>query len=301
LAGLVAGLAVYLYLPLRYASAPPFNYAGHYTAAGTFVSVDLTTPAGLWWLVSGRAFTGEMLAYSGSALWRETVLFASQLWRAFFAIGVGPGLLGMVIALRRDWRRGGMLLLMFVCSAGFYIDYRVVDKDTMFLPAYLVWALWLGVGYQMLRDWAADKQDRLGHRVAAILLQGAMVVGVLAALVVNWPLVDLSDDWSTRQRGEAILRLAAPDALVLGWWDTVPVVQYLQLVEGRRPDVQAMNRFLISHRDMLRLIEREAPRRAVYIDSPPTDLLEEYRAEPIGPVYRLRARHRDSDSDSLHR
>ena len=28
-----------------------------------------------------------------------------------------------------------------------------------------------------------------------------------------------------------------------GWWDSIPVVEYLQLVEGERPDVTAINRF----------------------------------------------------------
>jgi len=41
---------------------------------------------------------------------------------------------------------------MFLATAAFYVDYRVVDKDTMYLPAYLVWALWVGLGYQALLD-----------------------------------------------------------------------------------------------------------------------------------------------------
>jgi hypothetical protein len=284
------GLAVYLYLPLRYETLPAFNYAGYYNASGVFVPVNLQTAAGLWWLVSGKAFSGEMFAYQGSALWREIGHFGSELWRAFFVVGVGPGLIGAGLLLERDWRFGGMLLLMFAASAGFYIDYRVVDKDTMFLPAYLVWALWLGYGYQFLLDWVRQGGSQVTRNWGNWLLRITMVVAVVVAAAWTWRLVDRSNDWSARQRGETILRRVERNALVLGWWDTAPVVEYLQLVEGQRPDVQSINRFLIADDDLHALIMREVLRRPVYIDEPPADLLSNLRAEPAGLVYRLRPR-----------
>lgn len=281
------GLGIYLYLPLLYMTTPSFNYAGLYDASGAFVPANLQTVEGLWWLVSGRTFAGEMFAYQGVELWHEIQRFGVQLWRAFFVVGIGPGLLGSIVLLRRDWRLGGMLGLMFALNAWFYIDYRVVDKDTMFLPTYLIWALWLGVGYQTLLNWVRQGSGAPAQRWKEWLLRGVMVSVALIALAWNWRLVDLSDDRSARARGEAILRRVEPDALVLGWWDTAPVVEYLQRVEGQRPDVQTINRFLISHDDLLRLVEREMTRRPVYIDDPPDDLLSIVRAEPAGPVYRL--------------
>jgi hypothetical protein len=290
LVALLAGLSPYLYLPLRYRAGPAFNYAGHYDATGTFIPLNLQTAGDLWWLISGRAFTGQMLAYGGTELWREVGSFGVELWRAFFAIGIGPGLLGVAVLLRRDWRLGLMLLLMFACNAGFYIDYRAADKVTMFLPTYLVWALWLGIGYQWLLGWMRGGNDADAQKWGTWLLRSAMIGAVLVAMAWNWRLVNLSDDWSARAHGEEILRQVEPDALVLGWWDTVPVTEYLQLVEGQRPDVQAINRFLITYDDMRDLIEREVTRRAVYIDSLPADLLQVMEAESAGPLYRLRPR-----------
>jgi hypothetical protein len=58
--------------------------------------------------------------------------------------------------LRQEWRLGLFLILIFAANAVFFINYRVVDKNTMFLPAFLVWALWLGLGYQALLSWGLD-------------------------------------------------------------------------------------------------------------------------------------------------
>jgi hypothetical protein len=290
LAALLVGLSIYLYLPWRYAAMPAFNYAGTYTASGAFAPVNLRTPDGLWWLISGRAFTGLMLGYGEADLAREAGHYAIQLWQAFFGVGIGPGLLGLFLLLKRDWRLGGMLLAMFLLSAGFYIDYRVADKNTMFLPTYLLWALWLGVGYQRLLDWAHQENNILIQKWGQVLVRGLIAGAVLAAVAWNWRLVDLSDDWSARRRGETILSQVGPRALIFGWWDTVPVIEYLQQVEGQRPDVQAINRFLIAPWDMERLIQQEITRRPVYVDSLSDRLLKMTKAKVVGPVYRLQPR-----------
>jgi hypothetical protein len=289
-AGLAAGLAVYLYLPLLYRTDPAFNYAGHFDASGRFEPVDLATLQGLWWLVSGKAFADVMMAYATPELVREVGHFGAELVRAFMIIGIGPGLVGIAVAWRRSRAVGGMLLLVFAVSAGFYINYRVVDKDTMFLPAYLIWALWVAIGYQWLIDWAGEPTATTrttGNRTTERILKVIMAGAVAFAVTWNWPLVDLSNDWSARTRGEKILELAQPHALIVGWWGTVPVVEYLQLVEGQRHDVRALNRFLIRPDALRTLVEREVDRRPVYLDEPLDGLSSSVRAAQVGPLLRL--------------
>jgi hypothetical protein len=283
-AGLLAGLSIYIYLPVLYLAHPAFNYAGHFDSSGAFVPVDLTTAAGMWWLVSGRVFAGQMLAYSGGELLAETGHFVAELWRAFLVVGLGPGLVGAVVLTLRRRPAGTALVLMFAVTVGFYVDYRVVDKDTMFLGPYLIWALWLGVGYQWLEEYLAGSGRGSG---AVHALRLVMVGGVVAAVAWNGPRVDLSTDTSGRDRGEAVLVALEPGALLAGFWDTVPVVEYLQMVEGRRPDVSALNRFLIAEHDLLELLRRQHGRRPLFLDTLPGAAFPGVRAVPVGPVFRV--------------
>ena len=288
LLGLLAGLSFYLYLPLRYTAGPVFNYAGLFDSQLNFTGVNLASIQGVFWLVTGQSFTNQMFAYRGWALWQQFVNFSIQLAQAFFVFGVVPGLLGLVRLFRRDWRQAGMLLIMFVLSAGFYIDYAVVDKITMFLPAYLLWGLWVGYGFQALFNWMhKNLNDGWMQRTSLNLVRIGIGGVVLLALAWNWNITDLSGDFSAREQGEKILAQAKPDALVFGWWDTVPVIQYLQLVEGKRPDVTAINRFLISNEDLLRAVRENAGARPVYIDNPPAELSAFVRPRLQGPVYEL--------------
>ena len=287
LAGLLAvilGASVFLVLPIRYGANPIFNYAGVYDAAGRFIPVNLQSLTGFMWLVTGRTFSGQMFSYRLPELTVEVMRFGEQLWISFMAIGLAPALVGLVALWRRNRRFAGMLLLFFVANAIFYINYRVVDKETMFLPAYLVWAIWLGYGYQALFSWLKkDPKATLVQRGFLALL----VLGVVLGLGWNWRRVDLSGDWSTRQQSELILEQVAPNALIFGWWDTVPAIHYLQYVEGHRPDVTAINRFLISGDDMNAFILSQVQQRPVYINNPAVELLRQTTAEKVGPLYRL--------------
>lgn len=291
--GLLLGLAVYLYLPWLYLRDPAFNYAGHFDGFGRFHAVDLTSWSGMWWLVSGKAFSGSMLAYGPRELVGEAAHFLVELWRAFFVIGLGPGVVGIVALWRRQRVMAETLALMFVVTAGFYVDYRVIDKDTMFLPAWVIWALWVGVGSQWLLDWLRkhplEEGVLRGDRPARALV-ALLTAAVAGSLVWTAPLVDRSGDSSAYVRGVTILGMIEEDALVIGWWDTVPVIQYLQLVEGRRPDVTALNRFMIDAASLQRLVMRRLASRPIYFDEPPEDLFPQLQAEPVGPVYRLRLR-----------
>lgn len=293
---MLVGASVFLVLPLRYAAQPAFNYAGTFDAAGNFHPVNLQTWSGFWWLISGKSFAGQMFGYAGTAVWSEVQAYLGQLWVAFLVVGIGPGLLGLVVLWRRNWRLSGLLTLMFLANAIFYINYRVVDKTTMFLPTYVVWAIWLGVGYEVMLkeigDWRLEiKASPISNLQSPIsILRIAIAGSVLLALLLNWGRVDRSDDWSTRVQSEKILGLVKPNALIFGWWETVPALQYLQLVEGQREDVTAVNRFLISGADMNQLILDELGRRPIYINNPSVELLQHVTVRPVGPLYLLEPR-----------
>ena len=286
LGGLLLGLALYLYLPFLSRSAPAFNYAGAYDAGGNFVARDLTSWRELWWLASGRQFHGLVFNYTPSQLLAEAAAFGIELWQAFL-IGIGPTLLGVWILWRRDRQVGLSLLMMLAANAVFIVGYKAGDKQTMYLPTFLIAAVFLGVGYQALLEWVRDVPDRTGAEIGSWLLRILMVGGVMVSAILNWPLVDRSQDWSTRDRGEHILRTVEPQAVVVGYFHTVPVVQYLQLVEGKRTDVLTINRYLIHPPNLRVFLRDQIGRRAVYVDQLSADMAG-YRIVPAGPLFRLK-------------
>lgn len=294
LAGIALGLAFYVYLPVRYLAQPAFNYAGMFDAAGVFHPDNLASLEGLWKMVTGATFASRMFRYSTAGVWQELMRFLALLAGSFLAIGVGPGVLGAWHSIRRDWKFGLMLGLMFMGHTLFYINYDVIDKELMYLPAYLIWAIWVGYGYELILSWN-DRASlsrlipimRKQVNLANLVLSGVMAAMVMAAIALNWRLVDLSRDWSARDRGEEILETLPMDSVFFGYWDSVPVIQYLQLVEGKRPDVLAVNRFLVSEENMAAWIRRDLESSPIYIDSLPQLLPKDVGTIHVGSIYRL--------------
>jgi hypothetical protein len=108
---------------------------------------------------------------------------------------------------------------------------------------------------------------------------------------VNYRYIDASADYSARDRGEAVLAALEPEAVFVGAWSDLRMVEYLQQVEGRRRDVRPDDAFFVSTAERTRRIAAALDTgRPVYVttcrDLPDRSL----RCEPVPGCgcYRLR-------------
>ena len=285
LAGLFAlGLLVYLYLPLRYLADPAFNYMGRYDASGVFHPAKLTDPATLWWVLRGGPFQGLMFGYSFGQAIQQVGQYLYFLWGNFLAVGLPLGLVGLAYGWRYDRTVALSTALMYLGYVLFFVNYRVVDKYTMFLPSYVIWTLWIAWGYRALVEWS-----EVAWRW---VLQTMFLLIVVVALVVNFPLADVSWDRRAYENAAWMLAVAEPEALIIGDWGFAASMEYIRLTEGQRPDVQVVNHFFISFEDMRQLIDEALQTRPVYVVSvtPDTTLEGLYEMEVAGPGFRILSR-----------
>ena len=226
LAGL-AGLAVYLYIPIAASLSPPLAY-NHPTTFEAFR-----------FLVTGEQFRGQyaglftvaslgVLADALPALWSTTLSAATAVLPAL-------GLVGLAILVVRRPAFGlacaGALLL------GIY-----VWANYLRLPHYLLvpWLL-LGLGTAVaLEEAARAAEARLPGRAGrAAGPATAIVAAVLAVALValNLPTADRSDDTSARTYVDAMFAALPEDAAILSFWGPSWPLLHAQLVLGERPDV----------------------------------------------------------------
>ncbi|MGB0385104.1 MAG: DUF2723 domain-containing protein, partial [Ardenticatenaceae bacterium] len=275
------GLTPLFYLPLRSAAHPQYTYVGYYDAAGIFHTTDLTQLSNLLWYLSGGPFSGMIAGYSRQELWRESADFLHRLWATFLGIGLPLGLWGLWrLGLRRRMLALG-LLLTALPHAIFFIAYRAPDKETMFLPVYLIWAIFLGVGIAHLRP------------IVPRSLSYVKVLLPLALLLVNMPYVDVSEWHDPRQEAETRLRTAKPDALYMAVWGDAAAMEYLQLTNGLRSDVTVVNTFLTSpsvRQDLVR--NALQAKRPVYITFSDPILLGQYNFMSVDEGFQLRPKRR---------
>ncbi len=234
------GCAVYLYLPIRYL-ADTNNYVREY------FGVDLSTWQGLWWMVSGEMFRPEMFGYSLGQVPNELYKYIAQLWINTWGIGLIAGLVG----LWQSFKKGGYLGLVtlltslwFCAYVAFYINYRVVNKQMMFVFSYAVAAIPMGIGFSCVEELLIRLACR-GARESAPLIKKmvgpALLIPVLVAVLVNLPVRDQSRRSDIVDYARTVFECTPPNALILAGWLSAGPLQYYQIVEGQRPDVTIFN------------------------------------------------------------
>ncbi len=237
------GASVYLYLPLRAAAGVGLNYARDF-------GVDVTTWNGFWWMVSGQMFAAQLFGVAVTRLPLELAHYFYRLWSNFLGLGCFLGLVGVVAHFRRCPEVFLALAAMWLAYVVFVVAYDVPDKDMMLAPTLLIWAIWVTVGAQVVARWVSERTGGVAVLPAGLLL---LLMGA-ANLVANYRHVDISSDWSARQRGELLLAWLPPQTLYLATWADAPILDYFQHVERRRLDVSTVNAFLVRERQRRSLV-----------------------------------------------
>lgn len=237
----LAGLSVYLYLPIRSASEPLMNW-GH--------PVDLER---LWWHFTGKVYR----------VWIFSSFDSAGKQFSYFT-GTLPGEMGylalplVVAGLWSCWRRHRQIaivsLLLFATCVGYSINYDIHDIDAYFLLAYIVMAFWAASGVQ-----------ELARRIpGAGLRQAAAAAGLIVAALgctTNYGRVDQSRNTAVERYARDVFRSVPQGALVLSYqWDYfVSAAYYLQVVEGYRPDVAVVDKELLRRSWYLHMLGARYP------------------------------------------
>ncbi len=281
---LLLGIMFYLYIPIVSRTGPAYAFGNQYGLDGSLIARDYSSFGDLWWLISSNASQAQVFAYGPVEALAELGQFIWWLTSSFVGLGLLLGAIGIWHQYRAGRRELILLAGVFIPCALFFINYKVEDKQFMFLPCYVIWALWIAVGAVALADMAPRY---LGSPSARRLAQGFVLVLPLLALAVNYPLVDLSSDYRAHDEATSFLATAEPNAVVVGPWIDVAPMQYMQVVENQRPDLTLAVRWLVDDRDLLAMAQYNVGVRPLYVLGDENVLRAHYRLIPVAGKWYL--------------
>ncbi len=266
------GLLVLIYLPLR--GGP-----------------DLRTLPGFLEHVLARGFRGDMFALS---LFDRLVLLPTLLRFQFNLPLLLAAFAGAALLLWRDRKLALLLIGSFVVHTAVTLTYDAPQTVEYLMPAYVPLALLVGEFASL----------QVGKRVRGQVCRWVIVAMVLAAgcanLAEHWPSYRaLSQSRDARDYAERLLREAPEGAIILSNWHWFTPMQYLQRVEGLRPDLTV--EYVAPRGEPLaqtwvKAIEEHVSQRSVivvryfereYVQLP-------YRFEPLGEAFIVRAEPRSA-------
>jgi hypothetical protein len=249
---LLAPLLIYLYIPLRAPHAPYYTLP---LSASEALPLYDSTLAGFVAHISGSVFSSSLAAPQRGALDLGGLVarFAGEFSLNGVLLGaLGAGYLlfaGIARKSRRAWAALALTASLFVLQILFNLFYAIGDIFVFYIPAYLVWVLWIAVAMLALVDfvnWLLSAQSAELRRRATLAAAALAAVALLAftyrAAVVYWPKTQQAGNDSARRAWDAVLAGNLPPSAVLVSNDRDEIVPlyYLQHVEGRRPDLTGL-------------------------------------------------------------
>lgn len=243
---------IYLYMPIRAAAQPILNW-------GNPVNIE-----NFWRHFTGKQYQVWLFA-SFEAAGKQFKYFLSNFPSEFAYTGLLLGIAGLVFLFKREKNMFFALIITFLFAVLYSINYDIVDIDSYFLLAYIIFSFFIGFGILQLLQFLKTKTIKENYSFA--------VVGLLCfiPLVINKSEVDQSGVYTFEDYTKAILNSTEQNSLVFSYqWDYfVSASYYFQNVEGFRKDVAVVDKELLrrswyynqlknSHPSVMKKIEAES-------------------------------------------
>lgn len=229
LGGLFVGLLIYTSILWRATANAPVNWG------------DAANLSNLWWLVSGAFYQHYAFALPLDEAALRVKSIAELLFTQF-------GIFGLLVGLFHLFGNSSLsrwsLITGWVAATNaiFSLGYASTDSYIYLMPAFLVFAIWIGAGVGNITTLLAQRKNWINIGVTAILL-----VSLLGMAIVNYPKIDLSGDHRAEKFGKTVFATLPPQAIVMAKGDLALFsLWYYHFVLKERPDIAVLADGLLS-------------------------------------------------------
>jgi hypothetical protein len=306
LGAFLLGLSVYAYLPIRASENPPINWG------------DASTLEGFLWTVTAVPYRGLAFGLPLAHMPARLLEWADILAQQFNALGL---LLGIIGVWRLRISRLPLLVfcaLLFLPSIVFSFMYLSGGASVYMIPAFMVLALWIGVGFYWISDITiitlAPRLKSLFPLPQTLFLVALLMVPGLS-FSLNYEGINLREDNESLAYVQGLFKVMEPNSVILAdtdyelfplWYYSLVeerdkgttvistrLTQFDWYVRGqseRYPDIVPTELTTDYTNRLIQIVEFNIGKRPVYITSAADFLLAHFYGSPEGDIYRLLSR-----------
>ena len=270
----LAGLAIYLYLPIRW---PAVNN-GEVMTIERFMYFFTAQNARI--AMHPMAFLYDLGRYG---------IVARKVLEQYGWFGIAIAMLGFASLARRHWPSAAITSLTYTAYVYFALSHYSPDPDfsSFLLPAHLVQVFWMALGLDAMIDafrHIPKLQPEDNVPAGSYVIYTLFALLPLSSIWQNYDLVDQSNDWEGYRLGKTIMEHSlASGAAILADSEKMPPLYYLQVAEGVRPDLDIV---VMYDEDDYRveLQTRISNGQQVYLGRYLPHLAPSYSLQSVGPL-----------------
>jgi hypothetical protein len=231
-----------------------------------------------------NVFHEDRFAFPLTEVSGRIAVYADLVGDNFGLWGVGLALVGMWDMLHRCRRALCLLALAYLAEIAYFTQYNVTDIAVFFIPAHLIFAIFIAFGVRWLGERSLRLLSRLqvGKTPVRGCLGLLLVLPVAFPLFHNWEANQHSGDTTVKDFYSHVFRVLPQDSLLLGR-SGVPGFDlfHIPLVYGWRPDVA-----LPQVKSPAALTGDDLRGRPLYVTAGPDVLKSEHALEKDSPLLR---------------
>ncbi len=234
--------AIYLYLPIRATQNPALNWGDPTTLSRFFRHVEANQYR--VWLFSSFQAAGKQLNYFILNLPSE------------FKVSLFICLVGLITAFIRARKLFIFLLITFLFTVLYSVNYNIKDIDSYFLLAYLSLGFFGLFGIVQL--FSLLKAQKFNY----IIPVGLVAIFILVQSFLNYKQVNQSDVYTFKDYTTNILKNCSGNSVILSYqWDyLISPSYYFQYVEHYRQDITVVDKELLRRSWYYKQLSNDHPR-----------------------------------------
>lgn len=200
-----------------------------------------------------------------------------------------PGIIGLIYLF---WMRKYRVLLLtsVTCLAytGFNLLYHVSDIEVFFIPVFLLWAIWSGIGVVGLLHLATSLKNPIWRSIVIGIVLIIFILVIFQLVQTNFSILRQNNTWQVHDYGLDMLQQPLPKgATIVGAIrGEVTLIRYFQQTENLRPDLNTV--VAEPEAERLATVERLlAEGKSVYLTRELPGTPERWSLIAMGPLIRV--------------
>ncbi len=263
----IIGLCVWLYLPLRSAALPDFNWGEVHRSFDKF-----------WYHASGKQFQIWMFNGSFSNNFQE---FISLLPKQLGYIGIIFTLLGIIQLFKRNGTIATFTALLFFGCTFYAFNYGIHDIEPYFSLAFIALFMFTAIGFAYTLTTVHIKSKNMASAIVLTLLMICINMGL------HYKQADKSDDTVVRDYTQIMVEKLPKNSVIFSsQWDYwCSAFWYKQSCENMRPDIVLIEKELLRRTWYPQFIQRKYPQLFTSVKAEMKEFEEELELFESGGNY----------------
>ncbi|MGF7118978.1 glycosyltransferase family 117 protein [Methanobacterium oryzae] len=255
----IIGISQFLYILIRVSQYPTYSY--------------ISPGFNEWlYLIMAKQYS-HYLVFSASEIPQRILMYLNFLKENFLVLGSLFGIIGIIELFRKNIKVFTLFILMFISNTAFYINYHVFDVEMMFIPSFLVFSIFVGMGiisiFEFIKNNADNFKGIISYKdinldIFSIFIIIFLIISILMPLsfyFINHDNINQNEDRLVNFTYESLKEVPS-NSTVITYWYPYTAFKYFQITENINPDVKTV---AVDNQNLLNTVNQNIDNKNVFV------------------------------------